>query len=153
MQDFEFFVPIHYWGITYAIQMFWPFLAVKIDKPTVPIISVPSTVWPYLWNISYVSKMYRDEKFEILHIMALTFFWLLVHHWNFYSFLSHPTAPFLPIHLSLICLRSHVGVREADFVILADLSFLGCGAPTCDWRQISDKWTGKNGAARCDKKL
>ena len=107
----------------------------------------------YLWNISYVSKMYRDKKIENLHFSVRKLFLILVHQWNFNTFLSHPTAPFLPVQLSIICLRSHVGVRETDFVIFADLRFLGCGAPTCDRRQIIDKWTGKNGAVGCDKKV
>ena len=72
---------------------------------------------------------------------------------TFTVFSIRPRAPFLLVQFSIICLRSHVGVREANFVIFADLRFLSSGAPTCDRRQIIDKSTSKNGAFRCVKKL
>ena len=144
---------MHLWGINYAAYNFLAFCWHKNEIQTVLIISVSSPMCPCLWNITYVSKMYRDEKLGNLHLSVRKLFWLLLRHWNFNSILSHSTAPYLPVHLSIICLRSHVGAPQPKKLKFAKITKSASRTPTCDRMLIIDNWTGKYGVVECDEML
>ena len=103
-------------------------------------------MWPYIWGISYVSKMYRNKIFENQYFSVRKVFWRRLHNWNFFSFLTHLKAPFLLVDLSIICLRSHVGAPELKNLKSAKITKFASRTPTCDRRQIIENWTSKNGA-------